>query len=149
MRKLSKINEGLWDGIIDRGTTGRKRKEDMQSPFFGKGIEYKLYEKDGNRLFDWKETQEILKENPGWRLPTINDMARAAGKIKYISPLAVEMDKLLQEGFPLILIHQEIGETSSVVTSQTGEIEMPLTGMHAATTARCSICLTGRLREAS
>ena len=28
MKKLSRINEGLWDGIVDRGTTGKKRKED-------------------------------------------------------------------------------------------------------------------------
>lgn len=28
MKKLSNIDEGLWDGIVDRGTTGRKRKED-------------------------------------------------------------------------------------------------------------------------
>ena len=28
MRKLSQITEGLWNGIVDRGSTGRKRKED-------------------------------------------------------------------------------------------------------------------------
>ena len=28
MKKLSNIDEGLWNGIVDRGSTGRKRKED-------------------------------------------------------------------------------------------------------------------------
>lgn len=78
MRKLSKINEGLWDGIVDRGTTGKKRKEDCNISSM-KWIEEdgllwadRDLVLDGENEFDiWKACPDIPK---GYRLPTMREM---------------------------------------------------------------------------
>ena len=90
MKKLSKINEGLWKSGIERSKTGTERLEDKPNTNIEELKEIDLYDDlpfvfadndikvNGESKMDgdvfWLCKKEI--EKSGWRVPTINDLEK-------------------------------------------------------------------------
>ena len=79
MKKLSKIDESVWGGMLDRSVGDTIRKEDDLTNIrelvpvdMGVSVlwaDRDLERKDGNCYFDFNEANNIIK-NSKWRIPT-------------------------------------------------------------------------------
>ena len=101
MKKLSKIIESVWSDMQERGTGDLEKKEDtignsnVLKPVDLGGSVYwadKNLEVDGQVLFNFNDTIELIRNLRGWRLPTVKEASELYGHNIYYDPNYIYLD---------------------------------------------------------
>lgn len=88
MKRLSQINESIWSDIQDKSTGEQVRKEDnigniqqIKPVDMGGTVLWgdKDLEIDNQKLFTYEQTEEVIGQIKGWRLPTLKEVAELDG----------------------------------------------------------------------
>ena len=95
------VNESVWSDMQDRGTGDLEKKEDtignsnILKPVDLGGSVYwadKNLEVDGQVLFNYNDTIELIRNLRGWRLPTVKEASELYGHNIYYDPNYIYLD---------------------------------------------------------
>jgi len=100
MKKLSKIDESVWGGILDRGTGEKVKKEDnlgnilsLKPIDMGGSVLWAdqnlIY--DGEEIFTYDEANDLISHSE-WRLPTLKEVAELYGHNLYYDSKYIYLD---------------------------------------------------------